>query len=318
VAVDDPRLDSQTRQADREQGVSMRTAILASVGTLMLMGRAVGTAAAQGVAAPLPTWLWGEWSRDWIQKGKIKTNTLDVHYLQTPTYFADVRIPKDRFRGVSAVSFAELTDQQLKMLAGQSGFTGLTAVAGSVATWQHEIDFQPSDGTADEGRLERIPPNRMQEHGLDGSYVESWKSRSDGKERFLVLRVEHSGRLLRTLVVVGNRFVYIRNRARDLPMATSLDALIKSTNATRQQMVEFLDCEFSVGRVRGRSVPWEIEQSTLPWSEGRHLKFVEEISVHGGESILAPREVGEDKWVVPVNTFSPRQLQALFREKKHR
>jgi hypothetical protein len=305
----------------------MRAVILASIGTLMLMGRAVAvespptpdaTAAAHGAAAPPPTWLLGEWIRDWIQRGKVRTNTLDVHYLQTPSYFADVRIPKDRFRGVSATSFADLTDQQLKTLAGQSGFTGLTTMAGTVATWHHEIEFQPSDGTADEGRLERIPPNRMQEHGLDGSYVESWKSPSDGKNRFLVIRVERSGRLLRTLLVVGNRFVYIRNRARDLPMAPSLDALIKSTNATRQQMVEYLDCEFSVGRVRGRSMPWEIEQSTLPWREGHHEDFVEEISVNDGGSISTPREVGEDKWTVPVNTFSPHQLHALFRGKQQR
>jgi hypothetical protein len=305
----------------------MRTVTLVAIGTLMLIGRAVavgtlptqdGTTEAHGAAAPLPIWLVGEWTRDWIQRGKVKTNTLDVHYLQTPSYFADVRVSKDRFRPVSATSFADLTDQQLKMLVGQSGFTGLTAMTGTVATWHHEIDFQPSDGTTDEGRLERIPPNRMREHGLDGSYVESWKSRGEGKGRFLVVRVEHSGRLLRTLVVVGNRFVYIRNRERDLQMAPSLDALIKSTNATRQQMVEYLDCEFSVGRVRGRSVPWEIEQSTLPWREGHHLDFVEQISVNDEGSISAPREVGEDKWTVPVNTIGPRQLRALFPGNQHR
>jgi hypothetical protein len=305
----------------------MRTVILASIGTLMSMGRAVaveplptpdGSAGSQEMAAPLPTWLPGEWRRDWIQRGKVRANTLDVHYLQTPTYFADVRIPKDRFRAGSATSLTDLTVQQLKILAGQNGFTGLTTMAGTVATWHHEIDFQPSDGTADEGRLERTPPNRMYEHGLDASYVESWKSQRDVKGRFLVIRVEHSGRLMRALVVVGNRFVYIRNRAKDLPAAPSLDALIKSTNATRQQMAEYLDCEFSVGQVRARSGPWEIEQSTLPWREGHHLEFVEEISVNDGGSISAPGQVGEDKWTVPVNTYSPRQLQALFRGNQHR
>lgn len=269
-------------------------------------------AAAHGSTGQLPTWLWGEWSRDWIQKGKAKSNTLDVHYLQTPMYFADIRIPKDRAGISTAKSFAGLTDQQLRLLARQNGFTGLTTMAGAVATWHHDIEFQPSDGTPDMGRLQRIQPDRMHEHGLDGSYIESWKSLTEGKGRFLVIRVEHSGRLLRALVVVGNQFVYVRNRAKDLPVAPSFEALIESKNASREQIVEYLDCEFSVGRVRGGAVPWEIEQSTLPWREGHRLDFVEQMSIKDEGASLVPREVGEDQWTVPVNTLSPREIKTLF------
>jgi hypothetical protein len=34
-----------------------------------------------------PTWLWAMWTREWIQKSNLRTNTVNVHYLQTPTYF---------------------------------------------------------------------------------------------------------------------------------------------------------------------------------------------------------------------------------------
>jgi hypothetical protein len=282
----------------------------------------VGAAAyAEDTAAPtvadvssvqVPMWLRGAWSRDWIQEGKAKSNMLDVHYLQTPTYFADIRIPKDRPRFSSARSFADLTDQQLRLLAGQNGFTGRTTMTGTVATWQHDIQFQPPDGTPDKGRLERIPPDRMHEHGLDGSYMESWRVLTHGHGQFLVIRVHHSGRLLRTLVVVGDQFVYVRNRAKDLPMAPSLDALIEAPDVTREQIVQYLDCEFSVGRVRGGSVPWEIDQSTLPWREGQRLEFIEQVSTDDGRPGLLPREVSEDQWTVPVNTLSPREIKALF------
>jgi hypothetical protein len=262
--------------------------------------------------SPLPTWLWGEWSRDWIRRGKWKSSTLDVHYLQTPTYFADIRIPRAR-SGFSAVkSFGDLTDQQLRLLAGQRGFTGQTTWAGTVATWSHEIEFEPSDGTPDTGRLERGPPDRMHEIGLDGSYTESWRRLSDGSGQYLVIRVEHSGRLLRSLVVVGNRFVYVRNRVKDLPTASSFEALIETTKATREEIVNYLDCEFSVGRVRGGSVSWEIQQSTLPWREGHHLDFVDQLSVRDGGAVLVPSAVGDDQWVVPVNTLSSRDINALF------
>jgi hypothetical protein len=304
-----------------KQRIGRRAAVLAGLGIFLSMNlvadEALSTRIDSGATSrdsvtQLPTWLWGEWSRDWILRGKVKSSTLDVHYLQTPTYFADIRIPKVR-SGISAAhSFADLTDQQLRLLAGQDGFTGLTTMAGTVATWSDDIAFQPSDGTPDKGRLERIPFHRMHELGLDGSYIESWRRLSGAKGRYLVIRVEHSGRLLRTLVVVGNQFVYVRNRVKDLPMAPSLEALIEAKKATREEIVGYLDCEFSLGRVRGGSVPWEIQQSTLPWREGHHLDFVEQMSVRDGEAGLVPRAVGDDQWSVPVNTLSPRDIKALF------
>ena len=259
-----------------------------------------------------PSWLRGVWSRDWIQKGNSKSNALDVHYMQTPTYFADMRIPRDRSGVVAAKSFADLTDDQLRSLARQNGFTGRTTMAGTVATWKHDIDFQPSDGTPDKGRLERVPPDQMHEHGLDGSYIEAWRSLTDGKGRFLVVRVEHSGRLSRTLVVVGDQFIYVRNRATDLPSAASFDAFIEATHPSREQMVAYLDCEFSVGRVRGGRVPWEIEESTLPWREGRHLEFVDQLSTSDAGSVLMTHEIGGDVWTVPVNTLSSSEIKALI------
>jgi hypothetical protein len=295
----------------------VRWVALAAMGSL-LFGMAAGSpphladATAHDSTAAVPAWLRGVWTREWIQEGKAKSNTLDVHYLQTPTYFADVRIPRDRTRFPNAKSFADLTDQALRLLARQNGFTGLTTTTGSVATWNHDIQFQPSDGTPDRGRLQRNGPGRMHEHGLDGSYIEAWKSTSGGEGRFLVIRVEHAGRLLKTLVVVGDQFVYVRNRAIDLPAAESFEALIDSTKASRAQIEAYLDCEFSVGRVRGGSGPWEIEQSTLPWREGGHLDFVGEVMPAKGSHGLAPRSVGGDQWTVPINTLSARAIEEMF------
>jgi hypothetical protein len=310
----------EVKMSTRRAG--LRTAVLACLALLSSMSFATANeplstpndsgASSRESDAQLPAWLWGEWSRDWILRGKVKSSTLDVHYLQTPTYFADIRIPKVRSDFSAVKSFADLTDQQLRLLAGQNGFAGRTTLAGTVATWSHEVAFQPSDGTADTGRLERRPPDGMHEIGLDGSYTESWRRLSDAKGQYLVIRVEHSGRLLRTLVVVGNRFVYVRNRVKDLPIASSLEALIETTKATREQVVDYLNCEFSVGRVRGGSVPWEIQQSTLPWREGHHLDFVEQLSVRNGGAALVPRAVGDDQWFVPVNTWRSHDINALF------
>ena len=310
----------QSMTADRRDRTTrcIRCAAIASLGFGVFFGGAdangqnVTTSENYDASTQVPTWLRGTWSREWLQEGREKSSTLDVHYLQTATYFADVRIPKDRTRLANAKSFADLTDEQLRLLAGQNGYTGRTTLAGSIATWHEDIAFRPSDGTPDEGRLERVSRDRMYEHGLDGSYIESWRFLTNGQGRFLVIRVEHSGRLLRTLVVVGDQFVYVRNRARDLPLSPSFDALFKATNATRDQIIEYLDCEFSLGRVRGGLVPWEIEQSTLPWREGHRLDFVDQMSIDDRGTIPVPRKVGEDQWTVPVNTLSLDEIKALF------
>jgi hypothetical protein len=118
------------------------------------------------VAAQLPSWLQGEWTRDWIQRGSAQSDTLDIHYLQTPGFFADIRIARGRSGLTGAKSFADLTDAQLKLLAGQNGLEGITTLASDVATWGDEVAFQPSDGSPDSGRLQRIPPDQMREIGV--------------------------------------------------------------------------------------------------------------------------------------------------------
>lgn len=266
-------------------------------------------------SASLPPWLIGRWTREWIERRGVRSSTSTVHYLQTPSLFADVRFPNDRPSFAHAKSFADLSDAELRVLARQRGFAGRTTTAGDTATWHHEIDFQPSDTSADIGRLERVGDSGMYEHALDSSYVESWKSVARGDGRFLAVRVERAGRLERTLLVVGDHFLYVRNRAKDLPAAPSIDSLIVATHATRAQIIEFLDCELSVGRVRGGSVPWAIERSTLPWLEGRPLAFADEVAV-SSPAAFGPRTASSDRWSLPVNTLTAADLATLFPQQR--
>jgi hypothetical protein len=138
---------------------------------ILFVNLALGGAA----AAQVPTWLQGEWTRDWINKGSAQTNTLDIHYLQAPGYFADGRIPRDRTGLSGAKSFADRTDAQLMLLADQNGLERIMTLEGDVATWSDEVSFQPPDGKPDAGRLQRIPPDNMHEIALDGSCTESWR-----------------------------------------------------------------------------------------------------------------------------------------------
>jgi hypothetical protein len=261
----------------------------------------------------LPAWLLGVWSREWIRRQGVQSSPFVVRYVQTQSWFGDLRVPVDRPRTWTAASFDGLTDSELRLLTKQTGFIGHTTVDGSIATWHHEIDFRPSDGSADVGRLERAGMNRMFEHALDGSYTEHWWSLGSGDGRFLAVRVERGGRLDRILLVVGDQFFYGRNRAKDLPAAESFDSLIAATHASRAQIIQYLDCELSVGRIRGGTVPWEIQYSTLPWREGRHLDFIDRIGARGGIAGLASRADAGETWTVPINTLDEDELRLLFR-----
>src|SRR3989442_4303319 len=77
------------------------------------------------------------------------------------------------------------------------------------------------------------------------------------------------------------------------------------------QIIGYLDCEFSEGRVRNGSIPWEIQHSTLPWREGHRLEFVDEISQSRGAHGVGPRRPGAERWTVPINTLAPGELTAL-------
>jgi hypothetical protein len=229
-----------------------------------------------------------------------------VRYVQTPSVFGDVRIPEALPDLTSAGSLADLTDEQLFALAHQNGFAGVMTMAGVNGTWHHEIDFQPTSA-ADIGRVERLGPSKMFEHALDDSYVESW-SLLDARPGAFAVRVSREDRVLYLLAVSGQHFVYARARKRNLPAGKSLVELITRTRPDRKTIMGYLDCEISYGNTHG----WWIENSTLPWLQGKRLAFADRIGIgHDGQPVALTPLRGET-WSFPVNTLAPDELQTLF------
>jgi hypothetical protein len=250
----------------------------------------------------------GAWQRDWIRRrGGPPDAALAVRYVQTPSVFGDVRIRADRPGVTVATSFGDLTDDELLALAEQKGFAGYTAINGVNATWYHEIDFQPSGGGQDIGRIEPMGAGKMFEHALDGAYVESWSVLGPDRGRFFAVRVLHGDRVQHLLAVAGDHFVYARARAAPLPAADSLADAIAETHATRETIIAYLDCEISYGTTHG----WQIERSTLPWREGKRLAFADQIVIDASGQ-PAPREPGGEAWSFPVNTVPAAELRELF------
>jgi hypothetical protein len=267
----------------------------------------------------LPSWFVGAWEREWVRRAGVTDDTVTVRFLQTPTMFGDLRIPSSRPRFPHAAALADLTERELATLAEQRGFFGYTTIEGNVATWHHEIDYQPPEAAADIGRLERVGGGGMYEHALDDSYMEYWWSLTSGDGRYLVVRVTRRDhdvqRLDRVLLVVGDHFAYAHNRAKDLPAARSLTDLIVNSHATIDTVRDYLDCELSHGYVRAATVPWEITNSTLPWREGSHLELADQIVVDSAGRLSALSAPGET-WTFPINTMRVEDLRVLFPAKR--
>jgi len=300
------RLGAVVRSSRHISAIALSCSIAGSV-----TASALATAGEQA----LPAWFLGVWQREWIRHGVETESNVTVRFLQTPTMFGDVRIPKARPPSLRTKALADLADSDLALLAEQRGFFGYTTIDGNVATWHHEIDYQPPDGSDDIGRLERAGPDRMFEHALDESYVEAWQSLTSGDGKFLVVRATKGRRLDRVLLVAGDHFLYARNRPRDLPAAASLADLIAKSHATRETVLAYLDCELSHGLARGGRIPWEIVNSTLPWREGSHLEFADLIAVDSAGRLSA-RGPSTETWAFQVNTMGAEDLRALFPTKR--
>lgn len=254
----------------------------------------------------------GVWQREWIRRnnGPADRGVL-VRYVQTSSVFGDLRIPETRPDLGGATSLADLSDDQLAQLAEQNGFAGVLTMSGTTATWQHEIDFQITEKAPDAGRIEPAGAGNMLEHALDGSYVERWTAvpRVAGPEAGeFAARVTRDDKTAQLLAVAGQRFIYARARSRALPVGKSLKDMIKNPNATRDYILAWLDCEISYGTTHG----WWIENSTLPWLQGKKLAFADRIAIGGDGHPYARTPSPGETWTFPVDSLPPDEMAAVF------
>ena len=223
-------------------------------------------------AAAVPEWLRGLWRRRSIRfpDGSYDDTTV-VYWLQGDSAFADIRIPAGRPVIRDRDELAELSDGELLALTRQGGFAGWTELSGPRCHWHRQIDFQPPTGIPDQGILHR-GDGVLIEEGVHERYLETWEAVSSGPAGADVTLARRAvaavgGRL----VVLGNVFLFARDRRPSLATAPSLAALAPEGRERRAALLALLDCELSFGRCRGGAVPWEVLLSTLPYREGRSL-----------------------------------------------
>jgi len=230
------------------------------------------SACATGSVPPsgqVPRSLCGLWQRLSLETPDApRDTTTRVFWLQTPTLFADIRVPSLRAVRRDRTRLDEYACDELAVLAQQDGFAGRTALDGALCRWEREVTFQPPTGVPDEGRL-TFQGEEIVEDGVHLSYRERWRRVPGSLGDWCAWRGDDG----RYLVAAGDWFLFVRpRREARLETAASLLHLGAARSNCRDGLIALLDFEISLGRRRGADAPWRIELSTLPFREGCSLE----------------------------------------------
>ncbi|MDP2962176.1 MAG: hypothetical protein Q8N54_05400 [Sulfurimicrobium sp.] len=251
---------------------------------------------------PVPERFLGVWQRISMEaKGKPADTTTRVYWIQTSALQADLRIPAGRpdFSGKTAL--AECSSDDLLWLAQQQGIAGMTLAGGELLHRRRQVDYQPTRGRDNTHRM-RFEGELLVEENMHGSVVEKWRRLAGVEGGVITLRLleeaEADGRIVPRkgyLLVVGDYFLFVRDRPEFTRQSASLEDLFEAQDLERDDMVPFLDCEFSFGRRNGGTQPWIIELSTLPYREGKPLFAPGQFeALHAGGNALVQRGRGRN------------------------
>lgn len=282
--------------------------------------------------APLPPaapdWLAGLWRREALvfPDGRADRTT-QVLWGQTRSLYVDLRIPADRPMVRGRRSFADFTHAELLQLTDQKGFAGHLVMAGDLCTWIRYIDYRPSTGRPDSGRL-RLEGDTLYEEGgpssvLASAYQETYHRERRADRRSVALRSiavdsgpaapdAATGATDAVLVLIDDRFLFARGRPVKLPAAESLRDLVLAAGDDRTAIHAYLDCEISLGGTEGNA-GWRILASTIPFREGRALLPRASIELAEEPGMLIVRgDQGTAHWQIVESTMEPRELARLL------
>jgi len=198
-----------------------------------------------------------------------------AYWLQTHRLHASILVPAGRPDFSGASSLADLGMDELLWLADQQGVAGACIVEGDTLHRRRQVDFQTARGKPFVRRMRR-EGELLLEETVAGTEQVTWRKISPPDAELIALRFQDEGAAAGDqhkgyLLIVGEHFLYLRDRAGFAPQAESLRVLAECKDYERETLMELLDFEISFGLRTGGSQPWEITLSTLPFREGKPL-----------------------------------------------
>ncbi len=221
------------------------------------------------MSAHVPPDLTGLWRREVITTPKgYRDETTRVLWLQTRSWYADIRVKADRPKREGATGFADYTDAELIQMASVQGFAGELTATGNVCLWRRDLDYQPPNDSVDEATF-AVKDGVMIEDGIHSEYQEIWRQEAPGATPLMAYK--RAGETKGLLVIAGEDFLEIHDRATPLAPAESLTAYVTQALATgtREAAIAALSMRICYGKVAGASR--RVTLSSYPWLEGTDL-----------------------------------------------
>lgn len=219
----------------------------------------------------------GVWQRTLLEgEGLVTDRSSTVLWLQTPVWHSDLRLPSPRPDFSEANRFNDCTSTQIRWLAHQQGFSGITQVTGDECRWLRDVDYQPNMGTRDVGRMVFIEDGHaLEEYGMEADYRETWVRLPEGNGACACWERKHreGEQPIERLLVAGDCFFLVKDRASPLPEPRNghYPNLCDLIFQRADKASDWLSLSLAFGRVAGGPRPWQIAHATLPWLEGQSL-----------------------------------------------
>ena len=225
------------------------------------------------MSAHVPPDLTGLWRREVITTPKgYRDETTRVLWLQTRSWYADIRVKADRPTRDGALGFTDYTDTELIQMAAVQGFAGELTATGNVCLWRRDLDYQPPNDSVDEATF-AVKDGVMIEDGIHSEYQEIWRQEALSATPLAAYRL--AGEAKGLLVIAGEYFLEIRDRATPLAPAESLTAYVTEALAAgkREAAIAALSMRLCHGKIDGASR--QVTLSSYPWLEGTDLGAVD-------------------------------------------
>jgi hypothetical protein len=215
--------------------------------------------------------LTGVWKRESISTPDgAFDDTTEVYWLQTRSWYADVRAPQAAL-AQTAFDLQAADADALVVRATMEGFAGQLEADPSVCRWRRDFDFQPT-GLPDEGEW-TLDGDVLVERGIHAEYEEIWRLEPDSRGLLAAFELTAFPALpgrRGLLTIAGDHFLAVIDRASPLPPGASLATVV--AEACRQGDLEraraALDMPVVYGRIAGGRRPWEVLIATCGWTRG--------------------------------------------------
>jgi hypothetical protein len=262
---------------------------------------------AMGVEVPHE--LRGLWRREVITAPGFRDETTQVVWLQTGSWYADLRVPADRPSRPGADGFAAFGDDDLIACAKVQGFAGQLTVADGVCYWRRDLDYQPPSASPDEGRYS-LDGDVMIEDGIHADYQEIWRRAPESTEPAGVFtREAEDGRA--GLLVIGGRFlIEVVSRSGPASQAASLAEAVEAALAARdRKAAEVLLMTRIRFAERDQGGQWTTVLSSLPWLQGKPTWTPGAVRFDPDAGVLTTAFAAEpDRWRLIDAAASPGEL----------